>query len=136
MEGKHPDESIRAAEVVRTVGRMEFDAAVAAFAVQLDATLTGSAGDGYCVGFDTTARSALFAKYRMQGDPCSVRFDLGPDGALEAWVESLTAKDQLVVLRWACQTWMVIGKGVSTSVYDVPAKPDATADGSRDSGSS
>jgi hypothetical protein len=122
-------EQFRDAEPVRAAGPAGFDAAVAAFTTQLDASVTGGATDGYCVGFYTTPRSTLFAKYRMQGEPCHVRFETGSEGALEAWVESIAAEDQLVVLRWSGQTWSVIGHGMSTRVDDAgPAEPGAAPD--------
>jgi hypothetical protein len=119
-------EQFRDAEPVRAAGPEEFDAAVTAFTAQLDAPLTGGATDGYCVGFSTTPGSPLFARYRMQGESCYVRFETGRGGGLEAWVESRAAEDQIVVLRWSGQTWAVIGHGVSTQVDDPgPAAPGA-----------
>jgi hypothetical protein len=47
-------EQFRDAEPVRMAGREAFEAAVAAFAGQFDAPLTGGATDGYVVGFYTT----------------------------------------------------------------------------------
>ncbi len=106
------------AETVRAAGPEGFDAALAGFATQLDAPLTGGASDGYEVGFYTTPNDPLFARYRMQGEPCYVRFEAGMDGTLEAWVECLTDEDQIVVLRWGGRTWSVIGRGVGTGTPD------------------
>src|SRR5262245_38929231 len=125
MAAKRPKMSIYDAEVVRKIGRKEFDRAIKAFAAQLDAPLTDGATEGHFVGFFTTPRSPLFARYRMQGGPCCVRFEHGRDDFLEAWVESRTAEDQIVVLRWERRTWTVIGKGVSTTEYDGPAETGA-----------
>ena len=112
------DDSIRDAEPVRTAGQEEFDAALAAFTAQFDAALTGGASDGFCVGFYTVPGSALFDKYRMRAEPCYVRFENGKGDSLEAWVESLTSEDQLVVFQWMERVWTLIGKGVATKVYD------------------
>jgi hypothetical protein len=118
VDGALWDEQIRNTEAVRAVGLEGFHAAVAAFTAQLDAPLTGGATDGYCVGFYTVPSSPLFAGYRMVGHSCYVRFEAGPRGGLEAWVESHVEEDQLVVLRWSGGTWAVIGKGVATQVDD------------------
>jgi hypothetical protein len=129
MAGASWGERFRDAEAVRATGPEGFDAAVAAFTAQLDAPLTGGATDGFCVGFDTTTGSPLFATYRMRGEPGYVRFEAGGDGALEAWVECLTDEDQLVVLRWSGGSWSVIGHGVSTKTTDTgPPEPDAAPD--------
>jgi hypothetical protein len=104
----------RDAKPIRAAGPELFDAALAAFITQLDAPLTGGAADECCVGFYTTPGSPQFARYRMQGEPGYVRFEAGADGALEARVECIADEDQIVVLRWTGQTWLVVGHGVST----------------------
>jgi len=108
----------RDAEPVRAAGPTGFDVAVTTFAVQFDARLTEGATDGYDVCFYTTPGSPMFARYRMQGEICYVRFRVGREAYLEAWVECIAAEDQIVVLRWSPRAWSVIGHGMSTQVSD------------------
>jgi hypothetical protein len=116
-------------ELFGTARREEFAAAIGAFALQFPAPLTDGAGGGFFVGYYTTARSACLAKYRMQHEPCYVRFEHDHRTNLDAWLECLTAEDQLLALRWTNRVWEIIGTGVSTQVYDdVAAEPTVAPD--------
>jgi hypothetical protein len=119
-------------ELFGTARREEFAAAIAAFATQFAAPLTRGAGGGFFVGYHTVPRSACFAQYRMQNEPCYVRFEYDHPINLDAWLESQTSEDQIVVLRWASGVWEIIGKGILTQVYDGGgAEPRAAPDRGR-----
>jgi hypothetical protein len=54
----------------------------------------------------------------MQNESCYVRFEYDHLINLDAWLESQTSEDQIVVLRRANGVWEIIGKGMCTKVYD------------------
>ncbi len=102
--------------------------------MQFDAPLTDGAGAGFSVEYHTTPRNARLRKYRMQGEPCYVRFDHDHWTDIEAWLECLSAEDQLLKLRWTNRAWEILGKGMGTQVDDESAEPGATVDPGRTGG--
>ena len=98
-------------ELFGTARQEEFASAIAAFAVQFVAPLEKGAGGGFNVGYHTIPQSACLEEFRMRKEPCYVRFEYEKRNTMEAWLECLTAEDQILVLRWANLAWEIIGEG-------------------------
>jgi hypothetical protein len=119
-------------ELFGTARREEFAAAIRAFVARFSAPLTGGAGGGFFVGYETAPGAACLGRYRLRGVRCAVHFEYASRDHVEAQLWSLADEDQLLHLRCRGGVWEISGAGVCCRVSEGgSAEPSSASDPAR-----